>query len=501
MKKFLLYALFFIVFTSYVNANLIHINEVMFNPSGNDNNKEFVEITGTNNLSSYFIGDIVSNDSLELIHYCHECNFSLIVEEGFNYSDINCSIYSVGTTIGNGLSNEEDAIFIYNNVSLLEGVYFGGGLEGYSYSYDGLSWDYSQEVGGTPCAVNFVNNGTINQTINTSINITTNVTVNNSETCNISLNLRLKENKTIFNNGDAIQFYNDISDSSYDYVISYWIDDYFNNTLKTLVETKNTNKKQWTANINDRYEFAVIRNKLTFVNCSNINNETGSEIQVFIVSAGESSFVQDKDSSVEFDNAKISGNYVSVSGELYKGDTTKTVFSIRFQCEKENGKYQKSQELKTYLTDKFSSQKFSYKFSIKEILDVCYSDAEIIYSGLGIEGKADVEGFVRQEIASAELVDKENSIQKIVSNNSLVTTQTFNEINGKEVFVDEHFRNISDGMFNDKESNLEFNVSQKITGSVIQEKIEIKDSATSFVNLLVVVLILFLIVLVFFKKW
>ncbi len=510
MKRFILYVfLLFILLPGFTNANQVYINEIMFNPLGSDNNKEFVEISGINNLSAYIIGDSVSNDSLEIMQYCEECNFSLIVEEEFDFSDLNCSIYSVGATIGNGLSNVEDAVFLYDNDSLIDSVYFGGGVEGHSYSGDNGSWDYSQVFGGTPCSENFVANSSINQTINTTINSTTNVSsnttintsVNNSDICNISLGLRLKENKSIFNNGDAIKFYNDISNNSYEYVISYWIDDYFNNTLKTLVKTANTNQKQWTANINNKYEFAVIKNELTFVNCTNINNKTTSEMQVFVVNNGDDFVLQNKDSSVEFSSAKISGNYVSVAGELYKGDTGKTVFSIKFQCKKENGKYQKSQELKIYLVDKFSSQKFSYKFSIKDIIGVCYSDPEILYSGLELDGTFDVEGFERVLIISTEIVDKNSSAQIVLVNNSLVAAQTFNDFNVSGVFIDEHFRNISDGIFQDNGKEVGNKVSQKITGSVIQEEFEIKNATTSFVDILIIVLILFVISLVFFKKW
>jgi len=514
MKKLVLYIMIVLIISVYlVEANSVYVNEIMFNPSGNDNNKEFVEVVGINNLSNVVIGDLVSNDTLELLQYCEECNLSLIVEEEFDYSILNCSIYSVGTTIGNGLSNTEDAVFLYYNDSLIDTVYFGGGQEGYSYFYYNGSWGYSELEGGTPCINNIIEEGFINQsinkttnlttntTVNISINTTINITINNSEVCNISLSLRLKDNKFVFSSGDAIKFYNDLSDKSYYYTINYWIDDYFNNTLKSLVETTNTNQKQWTANIDGKYEFAVIKSNLSFVNCTNINNKTFSEIKIFIVNDGEESVLQDKDSSVEFDEPKISGNYVSVAGELYKGDTTKTVFSVKFQCKKENNKLAKSQEFKTYLSKKFSTQKFAYKLSVKEIIQDCYSDAEIYYSGLGLDGETDVEGFERIIKNPVGVLDKNSSIGTYVENISLASAQTFSQNSNSNVNIDGHFEEISSSMFEINEENSTVSVSQRITGSAVEESLEIESSTTAFIDILIVVLILSAICLIFFKKW
>lgn len=92
----------------------IEISEIMYNPEGNDNLKEYIEIQGTNNLSNYIIGDLEQNDSLTLIKFIENSNFSLIVEENSIYNNLNCSIYSAGKTIGNALNNE-DTIYLFNN--------------------------------------------------------------------------------------------------------------------------------------------------------------------------------------------------------------------------------------------------------------------------------------------------------------------------------------------------------------------------------------------------
>ena len=106
MKKGLIY-LFMLIFSfSFVNANVV-INEVMYNPDGDDNNKEYIELFLENiiNLDSWIIEDISSSDTLELLQFVNS-SYALIVEEGFNYDGINASVYSAGATIGNNLNND-----------------------------------------------------------------------------------------------------------------------------------------------------------------------------------------------------------------------------------------------------------------------------------------------------------------------------------------------------------------------------------------------------------
>ena len=97
-----------ILIASCVEAKLI--TEINYNPDGEDNNFEYIEIA-LNNLSNYSISDLESSDNLTLINY-FDGNYSLIVEEDFNYSGINASIYSAGATIGNNLNNDLDIIFL-----------------------------------------------------------------------------------------------------------------------------------------------------------------------------------------------------------------------------------------------------------------------------------------------------------------------------------------------------------------------------------------------------
>ena len=110
----------------------IFINEIMYNPQGNDNNKEYVElyVNGSINLSGYVIEDSSSQDVLELLQFS-DSSYVLIVEEGFNYTGINASIYSVGAAIGNNLGNTGDIIILKDlNGTILDTVSYNNSLGG-----------------------------------------------------------------------------------------------------------------------------------------------------------------------------------------------------------------------------------------------------------------------------------------------------------------------------------------------------------------------------------
>lgn len=189
--------LVFVLALQLVSA--VHINEIMYNPVGDDNNKEFVEILGTDNLTDYTIGDLASNDSLELVKFVTG-NLSLIVEESFNHSNINCTIYSVGATIGNNLNNVGDTIFLYNNSILVDFTGYDGSLANsndYSLALVNGSWQESCESGGSPGLENCIAIDTEPVETNTSINETFNESVNDSinESVNASINIT-KENNT-----------------------------------------------------------------------------------------------------------------------------------------------------------------------------------------------------------------------------------------------------------------------------------------------------------------
>jgi len=123
----------------------------MYNPEGDDNNKEFIEIYSDEpiNLSNFIIADLKSDDTLTLLQY-YDSDYYLITEEGFNFSDIEASVYSTGPTIGNNL-NKEDSIFLYYNNTIIDNVSYTDICEsGYSLEFFEGDFYCSFYLGGTP---------------------------------------------------------------------------------------------------------------------------------------------------------------------------------------------------------------------------------------------------------------------------------------------------------------------------------------------------------------
>ena len=127
----ILFILFFFITCSKIASCYIRINEIMYNPEGSDNNKEYIEIFFDNwtDLTHWIIADSNSNDTLELVRYSNS-SYALIVEEGFDYKGINASIYSVGAAIGNNLNNDgKESIYLYdNNMTLIDNVSYSDDL-------------------------------------------------------------------------------------------------------------------------------------------------------------------------------------------------------------------------------------------------------------------------------------------------------------------------------------------------------------------------------------
>ena len=124
-KLFLVFGISLILL-NFVSADIL-INEIMYNPEGDDNNKEYIEIYSDSfiDLIDYIIQDSSSQDPLEPLQYFNN-SYSLIIEEGFDYDGINASIYSVGATIGGGglLNSGEILIFKDNNSEILDVVHY-----------------------------------------------------------------------------------------------------------------------------------------------------------------------------------------------------------------------------------------------------------------------------------------------------------------------------------------------------------------------------------------
>lgn len=106
------------------------ISEIMYNPEGDDDNYEWVEIYNNGsadyNISGLMIGDMSSNDTLLKLQggeILHPGGYAIVGESGINLSLYqNATVFSAGSSIGNGLGNANDTVFLYLNNTLLDRV-------------------------------------------------------------------------------------------------------------------------------------------------------------------------------------------------------------------------------------------------------------------------------------------------------------------------------------------------------------------------------------------
>ena len=193
------------------------INEVMYNPPGADNNKEFIEIYLDNNesLENWTISDSASNDTLTLLSYI-DSSYALIVENDYDYENSEASYYSIGSTIGNNLNNGYDEIYLFNiEKELVDSMSYDGTIandNGFTLEFFNESWHESKVVGGTPGELNSIEiyYGELN--INISNTTNNNSFINNSKD-NISLNnsvcdinISLTSDKKVYNQDEKIKY-------------------------------------------------------------------------------------------------------------------------------------------------------------------------------------------------------------------------------------------------------------------------------------------------------
>tara|TARA_Y100000310_G_scaffold342206_1_gene444277 strand:- start:18 stop:1040 length:1023 start_codon:yes stop_codon:yes gene_type:complete len=116
----MLYKLIFVLFLFFVSSVEAEITEIMYNPSGNDNNGEYVEIIFDEDTSmdGWMVQDSSHSDLIFLLNGTGNSKINLIIEESLvSYGNIDfniVSVYTAGKAIGNGLGNSGDTVYLYD---------------------------------------------------------------------------------------------------------------------------------------------------------------------------------------------------------------------------------------------------------------------------------------------------------------------------------------------------------------------------------------------------
>jgi hypothetical protein len=136
------------------SAAALTFSELLPNPAGADNTKEYVELLGDENLTGCTLSDASSSDTLQLVQHTIGSTVVLIVEEESAWLPIvGPTIYSAGSAIGNGLGNSADELQITcDNVTLASTAYnislIEGATEGFAIYWNDTSgsWYASEAV-------------------------------------------------------------------------------------------------------------------------------------------------------------------------------------------------------------------------------------------------------------------------------------------------------------------------------------------------------------------
>ncbi len=158
--KTLLSLFIVILLTKTISAEIV-INEIMYDPLSNGYDAEYIEIFSENslNLSGYVIEDLNGNDALTEAKHI-DSNHMLIVGTGFNYTNINATIYVCeNTKIANGLNNGGDVLILKDTEGeIVEAVHYfdfwGANGNGFSLCKIPDSEGFWQECQTTPGSTN-----------------------------------------------------------------------------------------------------------------------------------------------------------------------------------------------------------------------------------------------------------------------------------------------------------------------------------------------------------
>ena len=296
--------LFFLVFDGFTmhayatdlsNAT-IQFNELMYNPQGQDNNKEYIEFVSDQpiNLSNYRISFNNQSDPLTLLRSFPTSEndslfYSLVVEDGFNLSTIPSfegGIYEMGERTGKNLDNTQDRLLLFSPIGDLvaqttyqmspESLSSG---QGSSISWFNGSWRESLP---TPGAENLIDleSFIINQTLNTINTTFTNLSESNLTELCIIPSFSISTPQDIYNNKERIVFFFNISfplssshlntsheqeqkDFTEDLSITYHVEDLDGELVRSPTTTSNTHAKSFTPAIKIPQQALLIRAVLT----------------------------------------------------------------------------------------------------------------------------------------------------------------------------------------------------------------------------------------------
>ncbi len=489
MQKLLLTLFFIVLFSSSVSA-LIVVNEIMFNPVGDEDN-EFVEIYYNSwvNLSGYTVEDLSSSDILKEVKVENNSNYALIVENSFNFSGINSSVYTIGSSIGSGLNNDGDLIILRDNKSkIIDLVYYsdswGGDDNGFSIeridtngdSNDKDNWKDSLSNNGTP--------GNLNSVVNQNDCDWNVFVLTEKDIFNITeFEFKVRLEKIKGENKQNFTIKRKIINSENKVIKDYELLD-----VENVLNSKTLGPYSPNLDGNDAYYLNVNITNLT-CNDNNLNNNYNSKLvfikdnSVVTLSGSNSSNnegLNKNESKLDiikiFDEDSIKfGDVAKVKIKVYKGDTQD--YSIKLFIEDDNGK-DVSEISNIHIFGKFREETLTLPLAIKDNCNLKFGEGKynLILEGL-------------DKIKEEDIEIKYGKCEETKTESSSVSLAT----SGKSTQSNrETIPNV--GLSENLESDNKVN--EEISGKIIYESDDIKigNYGLYFFSLTLVILIIYLLI-------
>jgi len=370
-------------------AAVVVINEIMYNPSGNEYDFEYLELYGE--------GEDISNWYFEGIGFTFPSNTTidnyLVIANTLNdtgldndfldrYPDINCSFEYTGT-----LSNTGETIILRdNNDNIADIITYDDSVnENHSLeridinenSNDPNNWAESS-LGGTPGQENSVS-------FVSGCDWMLSVIINNTVSDDPEWQIRASKLE---------------GDGKANLTIKHWIEDYEGNTVKTYsdinVENALTQKTSSTYSPSlNKGQGYFIKANMTNISCNDKDN-SNNFLSLLIFVPGEQG-TYSLNSSIDIlditpDSAEF-GEIVKVKINVYRGDTLK--YAVYAYIENDDEK-KVSEQSTMHFKDKFTNYTLTVPIQLKPNCDKDYDDGEhnIIIEGLNIikTAEIDIEG-------------------------------------------------------------------------------------------------------------
>lgn len=396
MRKITIFAIFLIAIP--VSYPKVLINEIMPNPVADESLNEWIEIynNGTEavNVSSWVMGDDSGNDTLQGGLYNGEgtimepFGFAIITDDNtrvynnFNVSPDAIKLYVDDSSIGNGLLNDGETIYLYFNSTLMDYAAYPEVKEGFSASLVNNSWIQANPTPG------YANQNSLNPS-----------------SCDYDIAIILS--RTIFESKDfSFRLASTrITGGNANITGTAKIENFFGEVVKEYSPWTNDSisTKKTSGNYSPNLPagaYTISANLST--SCLDYHQENNFAQEIFTIKGekpkSESDIKINKILDMGTDDAAKFGQIIRAEIEVYKGNTNKKVISA--WAEDKKGK-RISKQSRASIEEKFTRQRLTLPIQLVPNCDNELEDGKYIVVAEGIDGsdeeKFEVEGITKTQ--------------------------------------------------------------------------------------------------------